>query len=110
MALLAAQQIQVTGTTVTFAAATAGAGDTFVWDDDLMVEVKNASGSPITATLAIPGATFGQNNPDIAVNVPATNGHVRIGPIPREAIDPTTGVCNVTYSAATSVTVGLSRL
>jgi len=107
MALLAAQQVQITGTTITFAAA-AGGGDTVSPDDRAMLEIKNA-GSQITATVVVPGTLFGQALADVAVIVPATTGHVRIGPLTRDLADPTTGLINITYSGVTSVTVAIVR-
>lgn len=109
MAALTAQQIGITGTLVTYAAATSGAGgDTIAPDDRTWIEVNNGSGGSITATLDVPGAVYGQNRADIAVAVAA--GTIRrIGPLVADLADPTTGLCKITYSAVTSVTVAAVR-
>lgn len=104
MALLAPQQIQITGPAITLAAA-AGGGDTVAPNDRLFLWVKNASGSPITVTVVVPGTYFGQALPDVAVSVPATTGERMIGPLDSRLADPSTGVISITYSAVTSVTV-----
>ena len=60
MALLATQQIQVTGVAITLAAA-AGGGDTVTASDRTFLWVKNASGSPITVTVV-------ENDANAAIN------------------------------------------
>lgn len=108
MALLATQQIGVAGTATTLTAA-AGGGDTVTPDDRTFLWVKNASGSPITVTVVVPGAYFGQNLPDIAVSVPATTGERLIGPLDRR-LQNTSGFVDVTYSGVTSLTVAAVRI
>lgn len=108
MALIAPQQIAITGTTPTFAAASGG-GDTVAPDDRAFLRVKNASGGAITVTVVVPGTTYGQNNPDVAVNVPATTGDVLIGPLVPALADPT-GVISITYSGVTSLTVAVVKV
>lgn len=110
MALLTAQQISVAGLSPTFAAATATTGDTAAPDDRAFFEIKNASGSPITATLDVPGTVYGQARADVAVTVAATTGHQRIGPLVADLADPTTGLCKIICSAVTSVTIALVRV
>lgn len=107
MATLAPQQIAVTGTTVTFVAASAG-GDACVPDDRVFLRVKNGSGSSINVTVVVPGSTYGQPNPDPVIAVPATTGDVTID-LPPALADPTTGLVSWTYSAVTTVTVALVR-
>lgn len=111
MALLATQQIGFTGGAITLASA-AGGGDTITPDDRTFLWVKNASGSPITVTVVVPGAYFGQNLPDVAVSVPATTGERMIGPLDRRLADPTVSppVINITYSGVTSLTVAAVRI
>lgn len=104
MALLAHQQVQITGPAISLASA-AGGGDTVVPDDRLFLWVKNASGAPITVTVVVPGTYFGQALPDVAVSVPATTGERLIGPLDRRLADPSTGLINITYSGVTSLTV-----
>jgi len=107
MSFLAPQQIAVTGTTVTYAAASAG-GDSCNPDDRVFLRVKNGSGAPINVTILVPGSTWGQANPDPVIAVPATTGEVSID-LPAGLIDLTTGLISWTYSAVTSVTVALVR-
>ena len=107
MATLTTQQIGVTGTAVTLAAA-AGGGDAVLGDDRTFLVVNNASGGSITVTVVIPGTTYGQNNPDIPVAVPAA-GTRYIGPLTAAMADPTTGLVGLTYSGVTSLTVGAVR-
>lgn len=107
MATLAPQQIAVTGTTVTFAAASAG-GDSAAPDDRTFLRVKNGSGSSINVTLAVPGSSYGQTNPSVVVAVPATTGDVSID-LPSQLASPSTGLLAWTYSAVTTVTVALVR-
>lgn len=109
MALLAHQQVAATGTAVSLTAA-AGGGDTVNPDDRVFLWVKNGSGAPITVTVVVPGAFYGQNLGDIAVSVPATTGERLIGPLDRKLADPSTGVVNITYSGVTSLTVAAVRI
>jgi hypothetical protein len=107
MALLAAQQVQITGTTITFSAANAG-GDTVSPDDRAMLEVKNTDGTAKTVTVVVPGTKFEQPLADVAVVVDATTGHKRIGPLTADLAD-TDGFIDITYSAVTGVTVAIVR-
>lgn len=101
MALLARQAPSLYGTAITYAAAAAG-GDTFGWVADGVLRVKNGSASSITATVVVPGTTYGQANPDVPVVV-AAGAEAAIGPIPSAlAVE---GVVSVTYTAVTTVTV-----
>lgn len=113
MATLTTQVITRAGVGPTFAAA-AGGGDACEVGDDIYLEVKNASGSPITVTLAIPSSNSPYSNvtyTSTQVSVPATTGDRLIGPISAGLYkDPTTGLCTITYSSATSVTVGCFKL
>lgn len=109
MALLTPQQVAITGTLVTYAAATATTGDTVAPDDHTCFEVVNGSGGTITATLTIPGTTFGQANPDVAVSI--ANGVTRrIGPLTAGIADPTTGLCQIICSSVTTVTIAAVRV
>lgn len=108
MALLTPQQAAVTGTLVTYAAATVTVGDTVAPDDHTCFEIVNGSGGSITATLDVPGTTFGQANPDVAVSI-ANGVTKRIGPLVAGLADPTTGLCKVVCSSVTSVTIAAVR-
>jgi hypothetical protein len=97
MALLTPQQIAVTGTAPSYAAVSSS--DTISPDanDNLFLHVKNAGGSPDTVAIA-----------DISISVPATTGDRMIA-VPAAAMDPVTGLINVTHSFTTSVTQALLR-
>lgn len=105
MALLTYQQPKLTGTTITYAAASAG-GDTLGHTTGGVLRVKNGDAAAKTVTVVTPGNTaYGQADPDIPVTV-AAGAEVAIGPFPAGlAVD---GVVSVTYSAVTSVTVAYS--
>lgn len=70
--------------------------------------VNNGGGSPINVTLVVPAATlaYGETISNRVVSV--TNGTFKlIGPILASLYqDPTTGLCTITYSGVTTVTVG----
>jgi len=108
MALLATQQIGFAGTATTLASA-AGGGDTVTPDDRTFLWVKNGSGSPITVTVVVPGAYYGQNLGDVAVSVPATTGERMIGPLDRR-LQNANGFVDITYSGVTSLTVAAVRI
>lgn len=111
MALLASQSINRAGLSTAFAAAAAG-GDTFLPNSNTFLEVKNASASPVTVTIVTPrNNAYGNPIADNTISVPATTGDKMIGPFPAdEYADPTTGLASVTYTASTSVTVGVFTL
>lgn len=112
MATLTTQTINRTGVTPTFAAA-AGGGDACECGPDVYVEIKNTSGSSTTVTFAIPAANSGYSNAAYAnnvVTVPITTGDKLYGPInPGLHKDPTTGLCTITYSQVTGITIGVFR-
>ena len=107
MATLAAQPIQVTGTTPAFVAASAG-GDACQPAAHQFLRVKNGDASSHTVTLAVPGSEYGQARPDVAVVV-AAGADVSID-LPAELLDSTTGLISWTYDAVTSVTVAVCRV
>jgi len=109
MATLAVNTITRAGVLETLVAATGG-GDAAPCNPDNYLKVNNGGGSPITVTLAIPAGATGW--PGIAYAnsvITVTNGTARlIGPLlPAIYQDPITGLCTITYSAVTSVTVGV---
>lgn len=108
MALLTAQQVAITGTTVTYSAA--GASDTVAPDERAFWHVKNTNAATRTATVVVPGTTYGQANPDVAVTVAATTGDVMIGPLTPALADPSTGLITLTTSAQTGVTAAIVRI
>jgi hypothetical protein len=101
MAVIPVQVVSIAGTAPNFVAASAG-GDTVAAGDRTQLQVKNASGSPITVTITTPGTVAGLAIADVVVSVPATTGIQYIGPLTAALFsDP----AQVTYSASTSVTV-----
>lgn len=108
MALLAIQQVGITGTTPSYGPV--AASDTIVPDGRAFLIVKNGNASPDSCVVVTPGSTFGQANPDVTVSVPATTGERWIGPMVPELADPTTGLITVTHSVTTTVTCALVRV
>ena len=110
MAQLAVQQLTQAGQTVTTAAAAAG-GDQFVNTGHEILEVMNASASPITVTIhqQMP-CDLGGVSPthDLVVSV-AAGATDLIGPIDVGHYNDASGNVHVAYSAVTSVTVGVFR-
>jgi hypothetical protein len=90
--------------------AAAGGGDAFAPGATTFLRVLNSGGAPITVTLATPGNVGGNAIADGGGTV--TNGQSRLfGGFPGDQyMDPTTGLVTVTYSAVTSVTVGVFKL
>lgn len=107
MATLALQDISPDGDALTLSAA-AGGGDSVPHDTRAFLWIKNGGGSPITATIVVPGTEYEQARPDIAVTVPAGADRL-VGPLVYDLAD-TDGLIDVTYSGVTSVTVGAIRL
>lgn len=108
MAALTVQQIGL-GTLITYAAATVTVGDTVAPDDRTWFEVVNGSGGSINATLDVPGTTFGTANPDF-VQAIAAGATRRFGPLVPALADGTTGLCKLTCSSVTSVTIAAVRI
>lgn len=112
MATLTTQVINRAGAVVTPVAANVG-GDAMTCGSGMMLEVVNGGGGSITVTLAVPAArTFEPNvaitSPAIAVGAGVTRW---IGPIDGQTfMDPTTGLCTITYSGVTTVTVAAVQL
>lgn len=108
MALLAYQQVGITGLNPTYANAGAS-GDQVVPNPNGFLHVKNGSGASINVTVVVPGTEYGQNRADVVVAVSAA-GAKMIGPFPTDLQDASTGQISVTYSSATSVTVAAVRV
>lgn len=109
MAQLAYQQISITGPATTFAAVTAS--DTVSPDDRGFLWVKNTNAGADTCTVVVPGSSFGQANPDVAVTVPATTGERLIGPLTAALADPANGgLITITHSQVSGVTCALVRI
>lgn len=84
-------------------------GNKFLNSGKECLHVKNASASPITVTIATPGQVDGMDIGDLTISVAATTGDVLIGPFTKtfEAQD---SWVLATFSAVTTVTVGVIRL
>jgi hypothetical protein len=113
MATLATQVVNRAGVGPTYGAA-AGGGDAMACGSGMFLHCKNASGAPITVTLVVPSSRTYEPNVAItspAISVPATTGDRMIGPIDAQTfMDPTTGLCTITYSGVTSFTVAAIQL
>jgi hypothetical protein len=113
MATLTTQVINRAGLGPTFAAATGG-GDAMAVGSGMILHVKNTGGSPVTVTLVVPSSRTYEPNVAITsqtVSVPATTGDREIGPVTATSFaDPVTGLCTITYSAVTGVTVAAKQL
>lgn len=112
MATLVPQIISRTGIIETLSAVGAG-GDAAPCGINNCLKFNNGSGSTMTVTLAVPAGASGLAGityPNTALSIP--NGAARwIGPLPASLYaDPTTGMCTITYSATSGVTVGLFTL
>lgn len=77
-------------------------GNSFANSGDTLLRVKNASGAPITVTIAYASPVDGQTVPSRTYSIPATTGDRLLGPFPVALFgsNPT-----ATVSAATSVTL-----
>jgi len=111
MALLTLQTMTASGLVPTAVSATGG-GDTVALagptDDRSYLQVINGGGSPITVTLADPGATpAGNTTTAPAVSVAA--GATKLFPLNPALINASTGLISISYSAVTSVTVAAIR-
>lgn len=104
MAALTTQRVSVVGSAVVVAAAGVS-GDTAQCGDRNFLKVFNGAGVSRNVTIAVPGSDkFSNAKPDNVVAVAA--GATKYIPL-REAdyADPTTGLANITYSDATTVSV-----
>jgi len=109
MALLAAQQIKITGDAQTLSAA--AASDTAPPDDRTFVWVKT-TGTATTVTVVTPAGLdqFGVAVGDVSITCPATGDRL-IGPLTGPLADPTTGLVTLNYSGAlTGVTRAAVRI
>lgn len=110
MALLAHQQVKITGPTISLAAASAS--DTVAPDDRVFLWYKNTDAATRNITIVTPAGLdqFGQNLPDVVNTIAATTGEELIGPITRDLADPATGLVTITLSAVAGVTVAAVRI
>lgn len=109
MALLARQDIALAGTVPTYNAA-AGGGDTFpAQGRRTFLHVKNGGVGSINVTLnSLVNCNQGSDHDNVT---PVGAGADKfIGPIDPDRFADPTGVCGVTYSGVTSVTVAVLQL
>jgi hypothetical protein len=105
MSTIAAQQITPQGLVNPTFAAASGGGDAFSPGDRTVFVVKNGSGASITVTVDVTATVFGLAAPNIPVVIPAGQ-QAFLGPYPAGEVEQeSTGLCDVTYSAVTTVTV-----
>jgi hypothetical protein len=104
MALIAAQTVSTAGLAPTFASASAG-GDQAPVGGGYFLVVRNGGASPVTVTVVTPGTIKGLAIADTALVIAAAGE----GIVPMDSIyrNPSTGRADITYSAVTSVTVGV---
>lgn len=68
----------------------------------LLVQLFNGTGSPVVATVVVPGTFLGQALPDIAVSIPANSWSlVKLDP---GMVDPDTGLVTIGLASATTQT------
>jgi hypothetical protein len=100
MALVVPQAPNIQGTAITYATPTTS--ETFSPGNNVYYHVKTV-GTGITTTVVVPGSTYGQANPDVAISI-GTNTDRIIGPLVSALADPTTGLVTITHSVTTAVT------
>ena len=113
MATIPTQAINRVGITPTYQAV-AGAGDACECSTDLFLQFLNTNAATYTVTLAIPSSASTYPNvtyTSVSVTIPATTGNKMIGPISSLFQDPTTGLCQITYTGTTTNgTVGAFKM
>lgn len=103
MSLRSPQAVTITGAAQTATAVTAS--DTFPPSERGFWEFTNGSGGSITATVVVPGTSYGQARADVAVVVGA-GVTKKIGPLVPDLADPTTGLITITHSGTDVAAVG----
>jgi hypothetical protein len=112
MAILTVQKIVPGGLEPAALAAAAGGGDSFQNTGNEFVEINNGDVSDKTVTVeAQQNCNFGVDSNDHNHAVVVTAGERRlIGPFPTDKYNDANGRVQLTYSAVTSVTVGVYTL
>lgn len=105
---LTVQQIAQTGVVPTYTSADTN-GNYFSNNGYCFLHVKNASGGSINVTIVTPVTQSGLALADQVVAV-AAGAEKMIGPFAPATFNDSSDVVNVTYSAVTSITVGVFRL
>jgi len=109
MSLRTPQVIALTGITPTLTAAEAG-GDEFVNSGRDFIHIKNGDAAAMDVTIDSQVDCNQGVDHDVVVTIPATNGEKFIGPFPKDRFNDTAGKVQITYTAVTSVTIGIVRL
>jgi hypothetical protein len=110
MATLTTQVIALAGLAPAYVSASGGGDKVTMSGDRTFLHVKNGGGSPITVTLAATAAIRGQTATAPTVSVPAA-GERMIGPLTADLLAGTSdGLCAVSYSGVTTVTVAAIRI
>lgn len=105
MATLAVTQLVPTGAVEPALVAAAGAGDQFPNNGRTYLKVTNGGGSPITVTVVSQRACD-QGSVHSTTNSVVNSTTELMGPFPVERFNDAAGMCQITYSAVTTVTVG----
>lgn len=110
MALLAAQEILLAGTTPSYTAV--NASDTFAPGPDIFLHVKNTNAATRDVGIATTKTGVGGLAiADAGGTIPATTGDKMYGPFPANHFaDASTGLATVTYTATAGVTAALLKL
>ncbi len=103
MATLAVVEPVLEGVVFTPVAAAAG-GDQFLNDGDTLLYVLNASGAPITVTIAAQYVDGNVPLTDVASAVAAGGARI-FGPFPPRYFNNSLGLVSITYSGVTTLTV-----
>lgn len=113
MATLARQVLVEAGIVPAYAAATSGGDQVDNSDGRTFLHVKNGSGGSINVTIAeqIPGTTvedpaLGTLSKSSVVKAVAAAGEAILGPFKKSAFNDANNFLQITYSSATSVTIG----
>jgi len=109
MPLLTPQVVVLTGIEPALVTADVG-GDEFVNSGRDFIHIKNGGGSPIDVTIDSQVDCNQGVDHDAVVSIPATTGEKFIGPFPKDRFNDEAGKVQITYSAITSVTIGIVRL
>jgi len=109
MATLTPQVITLLGITPSLEAAAAG-GDEFVNSGRDFIHIKNGDAAAMDVTIDSQVDCNQGVDHDIVVNIPATSGEKFIGPFPKSRFNDPGNKVQISYSAVTSVTIGIVRL
>lgn len=104
MALLTTQKASLAPSAAIIYTAAAGGGDQLTPGDTTFLHVKNGGGSSVTVTVTSTQACSQGQLHNLVVAVPAGSDRP-IGPLPVTRFGNTSGLVDVAYSSATSVTV-----